>query len=106
MRVQIGAWMFLALGVATLGTVIFPQDAKGTPLTVAGQVHKVLVFGALIPLCILSALLVGLWARQTGLFPGFHVYSFITVGVTVVMGGVGGATVETKFAGLIERIAA
>jgi hypothetical protein len=103
---RIGAWLIIALGVATIGTVIFPQDAEGTPVTMAGQVHKILVFGGLIPFSILSTLLIGLWLRRAGLFPGFDVYSFITVGAIVVMGGVGGATVETQFAGLVERIAA
>jgi hypothetical protein len=103
---RIGAWLIIALGVATIGTVIFPQDAAGTPVTVAGQVHKILVFAGLIPLSILSTLLIGLWIRRAGLYPGFDVYSYITVGAIVVMGAVGGATVETRFAGLVERIAA
>jgi hypothetical protein len=72
----------------------------------AGQVHKILVFGGLIPFSILSTLLIGLWLRRAGLFPGFDLYSFITVGAIVVMGAVGGATVETRYAGLVERIAA
>jgi len=103
---RIGAWLIIALGVATIGTVIFPQDAEGTSATMAGQVHKILVFGGLIPFSVLSTLLIGFWLRRAGLFPGFDVYSFITVGAIVVMGAVGGATVETKFAGLVERIAA
>jgi fucose permease len=40
------------------------------------------------------------------MFPGFDLYSFITVGAVIVMGGVGGAMVEPRFAGLVERIAA
>lgn len=103
---RIGAWLIIALGVVTIGTVIFPQDAEESQATKAGQVHKVLVFGGLIPLSILSTLLMGLWARQTGVFPGFDIYSFLTVGAIVVMGVVGGATVETQYSGLIERIAA
>jgi len=103
---RIGAWLIVALGVATVGTVIFPQDAEGAQATSAGQVHKILVFAGLIPLSILSTLLIGLWFRRAGLFPGFPAYSFITVAASIVMGGVGGATVETRFAGLVERIAA
>jgi hypothetical protein len=103
---RVGAWMIVALGLATLGTVIFPQDAEGTTASLAGQIHKILVFGGLIPLSIFSTLLTGLWLRRTGLIPGFDVYSFITVGAIVVMGVVGGATVETQYAGLVERIAA
>jgi hypothetical protein len=103
---RVGAWMIIVLGLATLSTVIFPQDAEGMPVTLAGQIHKVLVFGGLIPLSVLSTLFIGLWIRRMGLFPGFALYSFITVGAIVVMGGVGGATVETQYAGLVERIAA
>jgi hypothetical protein len=103
---QIGAWLIVALGVVTIGTVIFPQDAEGTAATIAGQIHKILVFGGLIPLSVLSTLLIGFWMRKSGILPGFDVYSFITVGAIVIMGGVGGATVETQFAGLVERIAA
>ena len=103
---RIGAWAIMAVGVATIGTAIFPQDAAGTPATVPGQVHKVLVFGALIPFSILSTLLVGIWFGRAGIAPGFTVYSFITVGAIVLMGGIGGATAETPYAGLVERIAA
>lgn len=103
---QVGAWLIIALGVATIGTVIFPQDAEGATATMAGQVHKVLVFGGLIPFSILSTLFIGLWLKRAALFPGFDVYSFVTVGAIVVMGAVGGATVETEFAGVVERIAA
>ena len=103
---QAGAWMIVALGLVTFGTVFFPQDAEGTPATIAGQTHKGLVFGGLIPLSVLSTLFIGLWCRLTGLLPGFAIYSFITVGAVVVMGGIGGATVNTRFAGLVERIAA
>lgn len=102
----VGAWLIIALGVVTIGTAIFPQDAEGTSATMAGQLHKILVFGGLIPLSILSTLLIGLWTKQADLFPGFDVYSFITVAAIIVMGVVGGATVKTQFAGLVERIAA
>ena len=102
----IGAWMIIALGVTTIGTVVFPQDAEGDPPTTSGQLHKILVFGGLIPFSILSTFLIGLWSRQTDILPGFDIYSFITVGAVVIMGSVGGISVETRFAGLVERIAA
>jgi hypothetical protein len=98
--------MIVAVGVATIGTALFPQDATGTPATVPGQVHKVLVFGALVPFSILSTLLIGIWFGRAGIAPGFAVYSFVTVGAIVLMGGLGGATAETPYAGLVERIAA
>ena len=101
-----GAYLIVALGMVTLGTVVFPQDAEGTPETTASTLHKVLVFGGLIPLSILSTLLIGLWMRRIPIFPGFDLYSFITLVAIVVMGAAGGATVETRYAGLVERIAA
>jgi hypothetical protein len=103
---RIGAWAIIAVGVATIGTAIYPQDAAGAPATTAGQVHKILVFGGLVPFSILSTLLVGLWFRRAGIAPGFALYSFVTVGLIVLMGGLGGATAETPYAGLVERIAA
>ena len=103
---SVRAWAIMAVGVATIGTAIFAQDAAGTPATVPGQVHKILVFGGLVPFSILSTLLVGIWSRRAGIAPGFAVYSFVTVGVMVLMGGLGGATVETPYAGLVERISA
>lgn len=102
----VGAWTIIALGVATIGTAIFPQDADGTSATWPGRIHKILVFGVLVPASILSTLLIGLWSRQAGFLQGFAVYSFVTVGTIVLMGAIGGAAVKTRFAGLSERIAA
>ena len=103
---DIGAYMIVALGLTTLATVIFPQDAEGTRITRAGQLHKILVFGGLIPFSILAILFIGMWFRESGLFPGFVIYSFVTVGAIIVMGVLGGITVETRYSGLVERIAA
>jgi hypothetical protein len=102
----VGAWMIVALGVATVGTAVFPQDAKGTPETTGGRIHKVLVFGALVPLSVLSTLLIGVWSASVEALGGFDVYSYVTVGAIVVMGVLGGAMAETRWAGLVERIAA
>jgi hypothetical protein len=102
----IGAWAIVGIGVATVGTAIFPQDAEGTPATTPGTIHKTLVFAVLIPASILSTLGLALWSRETGLLPGFDVYSYVTIGAIVVSGGVGGAAVKTRWAGLSERVAA
>ena len=101
----LGGWVIVAIGAATIGTAIFPQDAEGTPSTWQGQIHKVLVFGVLVPASILSTLLIGLWSRHVSL-RGFDIYSFATVGAIAVMGALGGAAVKTRFAGLSERVAA
>ncbi len=103
---NIGAWFIIGAGVAIVGTAIFPQDAMGTPATIPGKIHLILVFGALLPFSFLSTLLIGIWAQRTGIFPGFAVYTFISFGVIVIIGGLGGAMAGTPFMGLGERISA
>ena len=102
----VGAWTIVVVGIATIGTAVFPQDAEGTPATKPGRIHKALVFGVLIPASVLSTLLLGLWSRQAAILSGFDGYSFVTVGGIVVMGAVGGVAVKTRYAGLSERVAA
>jgi hypothetical protein len=103
---RIGAWAIIGVGVATIGTAIFPQDAVGTQATTAGGIHKILVFGFLIPLSFLSTLVIGIWTQLADIFPGFAIYSYITVGLIIISGILGGSTVETPYAGLVERISA
>lgn len=106
MIANIGAWFIIGAGVAIVGTAIFPQDAMGTPATIPGKIHLILVFGALLPFSFLSTLLIGIWAHRTGIFPGFAVYTFISFGVMVIIGGLGGAMAGTPYMGLGERISA
>ena len=103
---NIGGWMIICAGVAIVGTAIFPQDAMGTPATIPGKIHLILVFGALLPFSILSTLLLGIWLHRAGIFPGFAVYTFISVGAIVLVGGIGGSMTGTPFMGLGERISA
>jgi len=102
----IGGWMIIAVGIATIGTAIFPQDATGSPATLAGKLHIILVFGALIPFSFLSTLLIGIWTKKAGIFPGFNIYSYISVGLIILTGGLGAALAESPKAGLAERIGA
>jgi hypothetical protein len=101
---RIGAGMIVAVGVATIGTAIFPQDATGAPRTVAGTLHGILVFGVLVPFTILSTLLIGIWLRQAGVFLWFRTYSFITIAASLLLAGLAGATLDTPVMGLTERL--
>jgi len=103
---NIGAWFIIGAGVAIVGTAIFPQDAMGAPATIPGKIHLALVFGALLPFSFLSTLLIGIWAQRTGIFPGFALYTFISFGVMVIIGGLGGAMAGTPYMGIGERISA
>ncbi len=103
---RIGAGMIIAVGVASVGSAIFPQDATGAPATVPGVLHIIMVFAFQIPGAILSTLLVGIWLRRAGIFPGFGIYSYISAGVIVLSGILAGPTVGTPIMGLVERISA
>jgi hypothetical protein len=103
---RIGAAMIIAVGVASIGSAIFPQDATGTPRTLPGTLHLIFVFGFQIPGALLSTLLIGIWMNQANLFPGFATYSFISTGAIVLCGVLAGPTMGTKVMGLVERISA
>jgi hypothetical membrane protein len=101
----IGAWMIIAMGVLNVTTAtVFPQDAWGSPSTFPGEMHKILV-GLLALLSIISTLLIGIWVSRTGIFSGFSTYTFITVGVLILIGGFAAVKLGTPIMGLTERIA-
>jgi hypothetical protein len=100
----VGASMIVAIGVVNMATAtVFPQDAWGAPATFPGEMHKILA-GVLALLSIVSTLLVGIWLHQTGVSPGFGVYSFITVGLIVLSGGSAVTQMGSPIMGLTERI--
>lgn len=103
---RIGASMIIAVGLASIGSAIFPQDATGTPRTLPGTLHLIFVFTVQIPGAILSTLLIGIWVNRTGVFPGFALYSYISVGAIVISGVLAGPTMGTPVMGLVERISA
>lgn len=103
---RIGAGMIIAVGVASIGSAIFAQDASGTPATLPGTLHLIFVFGGQIPGAILSTLLIGIWINRAGIIPGFAIYSFISTGVIVLSGVLAGPSMGTPFMGLVERISA
>lgn len=102
----IGAGLIIAVGLASMGSAIFPQDATGTPATLPGRLHLIFVFAVQIPGAILSTILMGIWFRQTGMFPGFATYSFISAGVIVLTGVLAGPAMGTRIMGLVERVSA
>ena len=63
---RIGAGLIIVVGIASIGSAIFPQDATGAPTTLEGTLHLVFVFAFQIPGAILSTLLIGIWINKTG----------------------------------------
>ena len=103
---RIGAGLIIVVGLASIGSAIFPQDPTGAPATLPGKLHLAFVFGFQIPGAILSTLLIGLWLHRTGIYPGFAIYSFISAGVIILSGILAGPTIGTSIMGLVERLSA
>ena len=100
----IGATLIILTGLVNITTAtVFPQDAWGSPATFPGKMHKVLA-GALALLSMSATLLLGIWFRRTGIFPGFDTYSFITFVIVLITGGFAVAKLGTPIMGLTERI--
>lgn len=101
---MIGASLFIAMGLVSISTAtIFPQDAWGSPPTFRGQMHMILS-GVVGLLSILSMLFIGFWLTRAGYFPGFGIYSLITVAVVILCAGFFAVQMGTPIMGLAERI--
>ena len=74
------------------------------PPTFAGQMHKTLAMGVLPVLSLLSTLLIGIGMNQSGAFPGFGAYSFLTLGAVIISAIVTFATMKLPILSLTERI--
>jgi hypothetical protein len=90
------------LGILTM--TIFPQDAMGTPMTIPGLMHLILVaiqaFGAMA-----AVLLIGLWFKNNG-FAGYSIYSIISFALILITGiiSIVGAARGIQFIGLLQRL--
>jgi hypothetical protein len=100
----LGASAFIAMGLASvLSATLFPQDAWGSALTFAGQMHR-FVHGVISLLSILYLMLIGIWMDRAEGFPRFRTYSFITAGAVVLSAGFFVANLGSPLMGLAERI--
>ena len=101
-----GASLYIIMGILSIATAtIFPQDAWGTTPTFSGQMH-IYLSGALSLITLLSIFLMGIWFNQTGFYPGFGTYSFITIGAVIISAGFFVANQGSAIMGLTERVTA
>jgi len=101
-----GAVLYIGMGLASFTTAtIFPQDPWGLPSTFPGQMHMIMS-GVVTLLSLFSFLFIGTWVDQAGFFPGFRVYSWITIGAAVLAAGFFAASLDSPIMGLAERTAA
>ena len=100
-----GALLLIAEGLFGIATLFFPEDAGGlAAMGPTGQMH--IVFAALSSLAtMLTMLLLGLWFQADPARRRLGLYSFISVLVVFVSGGLAayGVANGTPWAGLAER---
>ena len=102
----IGAFLFIAMGFVSVATAaVFPQDAWGSTPTFAGEMH-IRLSGVIGLLSVFSMLLIGIWLIRGKIFPGFGIYSFITIGFVIISAGFYAANIGSPIMGLTERITA
>ncbi len=100
-----GACVLLIEGLVGFLTVFFPQDPIGSAATTTGTVHIALA-GLSSLTTMLAMLFIGLWLSASPSLRGFGWYSFVSVTLVFVSGGMAAATIAHPgpFNGLIERI--
>jgi hypothetical membrane protein len=104
---MVGALVLVAQGLIGLATLFFPEDLGGmdAPISSTGMLH--IVFAGLSALTtMLAILLMGFWFRNIPGERGYGLYSFISVGVVFLSGGLAAASIasQSSAGGLIERI--
>lgn len=103
----VGAFFLLAQGIFGLLTLFFPEDMGGMSAGISrtGMMH--IVFAGLSSITTMfTILLMGFWFQTSAHWQKYGRYSFISVGVVLVSGGLAAASVATgsSYGGLVERI--
>jgi hypothetical protein len=101
----VGALILIAEGIFGFVTVFFPQDPIGSPATATGNMHIVLASLSSLT-TMLAMLFLGLWFRIIPALRSYGLYSFISLGVVFISGGIAASTIAHPgpVNGLIERV--
>jgi len=103
----VGALVLVAEGVFGLITLFFPEDAGGVGAEISSTGMMHIVFAGLSSLTtMLSMLLIGFWFRGRADQRKLALYSFLSVGLVFVSGGLTAASIAnaSPIGGLLERI--
>jgi hypothetical membrane protein len=102
---SLGALALVFEAVVGFVTVFFPQDPRGAAPTFTGAAHIVLAGLSSLATAV-TILLMGLWFGKVPGLRGYSTYSFVTVAIIFVTGGLAAWAVPTNnpFAGVFERL--
>jgi hypothetical protein len=102
-----GAIALIAEGIFGFATIFFPEDlgGMGAQISSIGTVHIILASLSSLT-TMLAILLMGFWLKNIPSLKGYSLYSFISVGVVFLSGGLAAATIAAQLpiGGLLERI--
>lgn len=102
----IGSLALMLVGVAgLLMELVFPQEPGGTATTFAGTMHFVMAGVASLGTMV-AILFLAFWFRNIPALKGLIAYSFLSVAIVFLSGGVTAAALanHSAFFGLMERI--
>jgi hypothetical protein len=103
----VGAIALIAEGIFGFATIFFPEDlgGMGAQISSTGTIHIILASLSSLT-TMLAILLMGFWFKNIPPLKGYSLYSFISVGVVFVSGGLAAATIAAQLpiGGLLERI--
>lgn len=102
---KVAAVMITVIGVLGLLFIFFPQDPRGAPATLSGNIHLALA-GITSPLTILAVFLGGFSFRKERKNKPFVWYSYLSVLLILISGGMTAASISNNspYGGLLERI--
>jgi hypothetical membrane protein len=102
---SLGALALVFEAVLGFVTLFFPQDPRGAAPTFTGATHIVLAGLSSLATAV-TILLMGLWFRKAPGLRGYGTYSFGTVVIILITGGLAAWAVPTgnPFAGVFERL--
>jgi hypothetical protein len=104
----LGALFLVAEGIFGILDLVFPEDAGGmaaAAISSTGMLHIVFA-GLCSATTMLTMLLMGIWFRRGTRHRGYGLYSFISVAIVFLSGGMTALTVgkQMSVGGLLERI--
>lgn len=102
---KVSALMITLIGILGLLFIFFPQDPRGTPATLTGNIHLALA-GITSPLTVLAVFLAGFSFRKERKIKPFVWYSYLSVLLILVSGGLTATSIanNSPYGGLFERI--
>ena len=101
----LGSVVLLFEGLFGFATLFFPEDPASSSITGIGITHIVLA-GLSSLATIVAMLFTGLWLTADQKYKALSRYSFISVGIVFIFGGITAATgtMRSSIAGLLERV--